>query len=78
MSVAAAEALNVDYEFIVTDEERAQMDAQAQAAAQQQAAMQKQELDQKAVAQVDPSKAPEDGSPMAAQMAQVEENAPQV
>jgi hypothetical protein len=78
MSVAAAEALNVDYEFIVTDEERAQMDAQAQAAAEQQAAMQKQELDQKAVAPVDPSKAPEDGSPMAAQMAQAEENAPQI
>ena len=78
MSVAAAEALNVDYEFIVTDEERAQMDAHVQAAAQQQAAMQRQELDQKAVAPVDPSKAPEDGSPMAAQMAQVEENAPQV
>jgi hypothetical protein len=68
MAKAIAEDLNVDYDYIVTDEERAKMDAQAAAAAEEAAAMQKQELDQKAVAPVDTSKAPEDGSPMAAQI----------
>lgn len=70
MAVKIAEDLNVDFENIVSDEERKKMDAQSQAAAEEAAAMQKQELDQKAVAPVDTSKAPEDGSPMAAQIEQ--------
>jgi hypothetical protein len=75
IATAQAEAMNVDYDNIVSDYEREAMDEQAAAAAQEQAAMQKQELDQKAVKPVDMAQAPEPGSPGAMQM---EQAAPQI
>jgi hypothetical protein len=68
IAVQQAEAMNVDYDVIVSDYEREAMDKAAAAAAQEQAALQKQELDQKAVAPVDVTKKPEEGSPAAAEM----------
>lgn len=68
IAVAQAEAMNIDYDHIVSDYEREAMDKAAAAAAQEQAALQKQELDQKAVAPVDVTKKPEEGSPAAAEM----------
>lgn len=68
IAIDFAEAHNIDYENIVSDYERAEMDKQAAAAAQQQAAQQQQQIDQQAVAPIDTTKKPEVGSPAAMQM----------
>jgi len=68
MAVEFAEAHNIDFNNIVSDYEREAMDKAAAEMAQAQAAQQQQALDQEAVAPVDVTKKPEEGSPAANQM----------
>ena len=73
MAVEFAEAHNINFEHIVTDYERDEMDAMAAQAAQQQQAQQQQMIDQEALAPIDPTKKPEEGSPVAMEMEQAQQ-----
>jgi hypothetical protein len=68
MAVDFAKAHNINYEHIVSDYERDEMDQAAAAMAQQQAAQQQQMIDQEGVKPIDPTKKPEEGSPVAMEM----------
>ena len=68
MAVDFAKAHNINYEHIVSDYERDEMNQAAAAMAQQQAAQQQQMIDQEGVKPIDPTKKPEEGSPVAMEM----------